>query len=211
MVKKGISNENPPSVSGPRSPVDYLNRAQVQRLTQSFETWKDSAPNSYIRRVRGRYWLVYLYLRFTGARLGEILRIDDSTDIDYRLHQIKVTIEGPSSIKKVLRMIPVPEDLILQVIEYLSEFPGMRGNVFALDQGNFRREFYKRAEEADIPRHLSHPHILRHTRAIEMIEAGVPLTMVQDLLGHSLLSTTTVYLQKTEITSIIILKQKGLL
>ena len=87
----------------------------------------------------------------------------------------------------------------------------MRGKVFALDQGNFRREFYRRAEEADIPRPLSHPHILRHTRAVELLQAGVPLNAVQDLLGHVLTSTTVIYLQRSEVTVRKILQDKGLL
>ncbi|CAD7775508.1 Tyrosine recombinase XerD [Candidatus Methanoperedenaceae archaeon GB37] len=55
--------------------------------------------------------------------------------------------------------------------------------------------FYERAKEADIPKDLAHPHILRHTRAIELLRAGVPVTIVQDLLGHSALTTTAVYLR----------------
>ena len=46
-----------------------------------------------------------------------------------------------------------------------------------------------------IPKELAHPHILRHTRAIELLRAGVPVTVVQDLLGHSALTTTAVYLR----------------
>ena len=87
----------------------------------------------------------------------------------------------------------------------------MKGRVFTLDQGNFRRKFYRRAEEANIPRELSHPHILRHSRAVELLQAGVPLITVQQLLGHTLSSTTAVYLQCPGIAAKKILNEKGLL
>ena len=105
----------------------------------------------------------------------------------------------------------MPLSVTATLSEYLVEFPAMRGKVFALDQGNFRREFYRRAEEAEIPRELSHPHILRHTRAIEMVQAGVPITAVQTILGHTMSSTTVIYLQRSGADLRTILSRMGLL
>lgn len=196
-----------PGISGP---VGYLTVDQLQELTRAFEIWHDSAKSSFIRRVRGRYRLAFLFLRFTGARISEILRLDDMLDVDYGRSEIRIPAAGPGS-RRILRTVPVPAQLISRLQDYVSEFPMMHGRVFVLDQGNFRREFYRRAEEASIPRPLSHPHILRHTRAVEMLAAGVPLTTVQDLLGHVLRSTTALYLQHSEVAARKILKEKGLL
>lgn len=192
-------------------PVEHLDESQMDRLTRAFRVWHDSAPSSYIRRVRGRYWLAFLLLRFSGARLGEILRLDDSTDIDFNHFEVHISGAVPAEARHSSRTIPVPGEVVLGVLGYLDEFPGMRGRVFALDQGNFRREFYRRAGEAEIPRQLSHPHILRHTRAIELLKAGVPLTIVGDILGHVLSSTTAIYLERTEVTISSILRDRGLL
>jgi len=38
-----------------------------------------------------------------------------------------------------------------------------------------------------------HPHILRHSRAMHLLESGVPLPYIRDLLGHAELSTTEIY------------------
>jgi integrase len=188
-----------------------LDRAQLERLTEAFRHWRETAPTPYIRRVRGRYWLAFLFLRHTGARIGEILNINDLVDIDFSEAHVHITILDEETDRLVLRSIPVPAELVRELLRYLDEFPVMRGKVFSLDQGNFRREFYRRAEEALIPRELSHPHILRHTRAIELIEAGVPLSMVRDLLGHALSSTTALYMRRTEVTSTHFLKDRGVL
>jgi integrase len=185
--------------SSSASTVEYLDTLQLERLIEAFRTWNESAQTSYIRRVRGRYWLAFLLLRHTGARIGEILRMDDIKDIDFRLSEIEIVSSTTLLDRHTLRTIPVPSEVLGRILDYLSEFPAMRGRVFALDQGNFRREFYRRAEEAEIPRKFSHPHILRHTRAIELLRAGIPLTIVQSLLGHAFSSSTAIYLERSEI------------
>jgi len=38
-----------------------------------------------------------------------------------------------------------------------------------------------------------HPHVLRHSRAMHLYDAGVPLPYIRDILGHVDLSTTEIY------------------
>ncbi|MCK8600929.1 tyrosine-type recombinase/integrase [Desulfoferrobacter suflitae] len=211
MAKKKTSGTKSAGEGDAASSIQHLSRPQIQKLMDAFRLWNDNAHSQYIRRVRGRYWLAFLLLRFTGARIGEILCVNDSSDIDFARNEVRIIASECSSERKQERVIPVSTEVISRIYHYQSEFPAMRGKVFTLDQGNFRRKFYKRAKEAGIPRELSYPHILRHTRAIELIEAGVPLTMVQQLLGHALSSTTAVYLQRSEVAAKEILKEKGLL
>lgn len=192
-------------------PVAHLNSRQLHRLTEAFRDWRERAATSYTRRVRGRYWLAFLFLRHTGARIGEVLRIDDLLDINCELHEILIHAPASKAPRSMVRSVPVPRTVISEIMSYRDEFPVMRGRVLALDQGNFRREFYRRAAEAEIPRPLSHPHILRHTRAMELVEAGVPLNTVRQLLGHVLSSSTAVYLRHQDVAVRWLLEEKGLL
>jgi integrase/recombinase XerD len=48
------------------------------------------------------------------------------------------------------------------------------------------------ADPALVDAHLS-PHVLRHTRAMHLYDAGVPLPYIRDILGHVDLSTTEIY------------------
>ena len=41
-----------------------------------------------------------------------------------------------------------------------------------------------------------HPHAFRHTHALELMEEGVPLNIIQQHLGHSNIATTSIYLQR---------------
>jgi len=185
-----------------------LTRQQVEELTRVFRDWYDSAPSAYARRVRGRYWIAFLCMRYTGARIGEVLNIDDAADIDFSGEEMAIRFEAR---KRRSRKVPVPRQFMLSLVEYLDEFPAMRGRIFTLDQGNFRREFYRRAEEAEIPRELSHPHILRHTRAMEMVRAGVPLSLIQAMLGHAASTTVLLYLERSTADPKEILEDLGLL
>ena len=52
----------------------------------------------------------------------------------------------------------------------------------------------KAAKKANI-RHF-HPHILRHTYATELVDEGVPLEIIQKLLGHKGIGMTQRYAKK---------------
>jgi len=154
------------------SGIDYLMEDQVNALTMSFQDWFDSSGTEAKRRSRGKYWLTFLALRYTGARLREVQLIDDSTDIDRRNCEFKIKTLKQKSPKKPVRSIPVPAIVTGEIANFLMDFPYLRGKVFSVDQGNFRRVFYERAKAAGIPRDLAHPHILRHTRAPSFSREG---------------------------------------
>jgi len=61
----------------------------------------------------------------------------------------------------------------------------------------FRRALISLAERASIDRRVT-PHMLRHTAATQLIEAGVDIRFVQKLLGHASIATTQIYTQVSD-------------
>lgn len=49
-----------------------------------------------------------------------------------------------------------------------------------------------RGEHPELPKRIS-PHVLRHSKAMHMLQAGMPLTDIRDFLGHEHVDTTEIY------------------
>jgi len=198
--------------------VSHLTEDELQRLTEAFRKYYDEVENipKYARRAakRGRYWIIFLFLRYTGARLSEVLNIDEGRDIDIRNSEVRlITLkrQGKRKKGKVFRIIPISPYVINEYLRFISLHPELKGKIFKLNRSNFYKVFYKLARDAGIPDHLAHPHILRHTRAVELVRAGIPITVVQQLLGHATLNTTAIYLRYSSMEVKAIMKDRGLI
>ena len=195
------------------SAPNFLTDDQINRLSLAFQGWYDQKDISDVkRRIRGRYWLVFLVMRYTGARISEVINVKHE-DIDFRNAEIRlITLKRHNPKKKgSYRIIPVPANITAEIASYIAQYPYMKDKIFNINRSNFYKVFQERCKEAGIPKTLAHPHILRHTRAIELLRAGVPVTIVQDLLGHSALTTTAIYLKMSGQEAKGILRDKGLL
>jgi len=193
--------------------IDYLNEEQLNSLITKFQEFYDRAKGTKTTRIRGRYFLMFLFLRFIGARISEVAGIDDQVDVDYRSGDVTLAVlKRHSPHKKNMRKtVSVPLQAVNELARYLAQYPEMKGKAFTVNRSNFFKLFQKLSLDCGIPKTLAHPHVLRHTRALEMIRAGVPLTIVQQILGHSNLNTTAVYLQFSGQEAKAILKDRGLI
>jgi molybdate transport system regulatory protein len=197
--------------------VYHFTEDELKRLTEAFYSYyeEDEKKGNKKRAMhRAKHLLFFLFLRFTGARIGEIQLIDESRDIDLRLSQVHlVSLKKFSKRKKgkMKRTVPVPESLINEYLRLIKIYPEIEGKVFKIPQSVFFRVFRKICEIANIPKNLAHPHTLRHTRAIELLRAQVPVTIVQQILGHSSLSTTAMYLKFSASEVRMVMKDRGVI
>jgi integrase len=107
--------------------------------------------------VRSRYWLVFLFLRYTGARITEVLSIDETRDIDFKNSTVRLITLKRINKAKQHRVIPIPDRLISEYLRVVKLFPSIEQKAFKLKKNNFLIVFKKLCKKANIPSELAHP------------------------------------------------------
>lgn len=176
----------------PQAEIRSLDEAQVAALELSFRSWMDASRRRADYASRRRLWLIFLLLRSTGARLGEVLGLDPTRDLDLDSERPTAHFgrNGGDG-----REVPLPADVARALREALAD-PTLApdaAKLFDMDQGHVRRKFYERAEAAGLPRELASPSVLRRSRARQLMRQDVPLPVVQRLLGHSSADLTAAF------------------
>src|SRR4030065_2394677 len=65
-----------------------LDTVQMNRLEQSFRSWAKGPLRADVRLSRRRILLIFLLIRYTGAKLREVLALNPFHDIDFKHHLV---------------------------------------------------------------------------------------------------------------------------
>jgi len=178
-----------------------LDPAQLAALESAFRTWTAAARRRADQLSRRRLWLIFLLLRSTGARLGEVLALDAGRDLDLTLSRPVAVFHSAAGPREA----PLPADVADELRAALEDHelleslgPGGVAQMFDMDQGHVRRKFYERAAEAGLPRELASPSVLRRSLARQLMRQSVPLPVVQRLLGQSSADLTAAFSDYTD-------------
>ncbi|MFW5734733.1 MAG: TOBE domain-containing protein [Oceanidesulfovibrio sp.] len=171
--------------------VLWLDRRQLEKLTRAFAAWVAAARDARTKRSRERIFIAYLVLRYTGAKLGEVLALNEREHFDY----IRGVVCLPDSPEP--REIPLPMEVVEQIRDYCAKYGVFEegGALFDLDPGFLRRKFYEQSERSRLPKSHLNPRVLRNSRAIELLQGGMPMRAVQSLLGHGKTDLTSSYVK----------------
>lgn len=155
----------------------------------------------YRNRGKGKYWLrdvavVELFFA-TGARVYEISNIRvDNVNLSSGLVRImgkgnkeRYIQIGAPCVLKLLRKYYRANEAAIQKSGYF--FVNQRGGRFT--EQSIRLMMKKYAGLAGIHRNIT-PHMFRHSFATYLIEEGVDISCVQQILGHSSIRTTQIYI-----------------
>ncbi len=172
----------------------YLNSAQLDLIEQSFREWAEKTPRKDVRLARQRILIIFLLIRYTGARLNEVLALNPFTDIDFSQHLVTFGSEGPE-IKGGPRKVRISTKLSAELKDTFANpyFKTSFKSRFNVDPGFVRRKFYERAQACGFPKNLGGPDVIRKSRAVELMQGNMPLPAVQKMLGHSTLNPATSY------------------
>lgn len=162
-----------------------LDALQLEKLEKSFRAWAEASKRSDVKSSRKRILLIFLLIRYTGARLNEILSLDPLKDIDFESGAVFLC-KGKVGEGTACREVQIPAMPAAGIRKILDDL-GTQGDDFVLkaDPAHVRRKFYERAEDIGIPRESGAPEVIRRSRAVELMQSNVPLPVVQKILGHS--------------------------
>ncbi|MEF2230310.1 MAG: TOBE domain-containing protein [Pseudodesulfovibrio sp.] len=168
----------------------YLDSLQLHRLEQAFRAWTEASPRRDVALSRRRILLIFLLIRYTGAKLNEVLSLNPFEDIDPKGRSVR--LKGADDGGNALRSIQVSEELSRELRRALDdpEFTNSLQNHFSIDPGFVRRKFYERAEECGLDKRMGSPEMLRQARAVELMRGNLPLPAVQRMLGQSTVHQT---------------------
>lgn len=150
----------------------------------------DSEVDGSEAGLRDRALLEMLYA--TGLRVAECCGLD-LDDVDRRQGSVRVMGKGGKE-----RVVPAGDAALQALGAWLAVRGEGRGALFTNPRGGrlstrgVHRIVKSRAQAAGIDRRVT-PHTLRHTFATHMLGEGADLRLIQELLGHSRLSTTQRY------------------
>lgn len=185
-----------------KNPFSYVSLPKKERKLPKFLNYNevieifDTIDISTVLGLRNRVVMELLYA--TGLRVSELVSIKIN-DIDLNNRTIMVNGKGNK-----MRLVYFNDVCRKYLEKYLREIQGFRkteyiiinkdGNVITTRGITLIVE--KVIKNTSIIKNIS-PHVLRHTFATHLLNNGCDLLTVQELLGHSSISTTGIYTHVT--------------
>jgi molybdate transport system regulatory protein len=177
----------------------YLDSVELSRLEESFRAWSRATPRRDVQLSRRRILIVFLLIRYSAAKLNEVLALNPFEDIDFDRHTVIFRNNGLET-DLSSREVQISEKLSREIREALAD-PAFRSSLhhlFEADPGFVRRKFYERAEDCGFAKHRGGPEMIRKSRAVELMQGNMPLPAVQMMLGHSTPNLTSAYVSFSE-------------
>ncbi len=193
LMREGVVEVNPvdgvPTPKMPKKLPIFVRESEMELLLE-----KIPFPDDY----EGKRDKLILELFYgSGMRLSELVALKDR-DFDIKQGLVRVT----GKYKKV-RIIPMYTSLISMVEEYINYRNAIFGkenvlSFFLTKKGDsvYHKLIYRVVNKyltLVTTLHKKSPHVLRHSFATSLLNAGADLNAIKELLGHSNLNATQVY------------------
>jgi site-specific recombinase XerD len=169
--------------------VKTSQKSPVYLTKEDFRTLFSAVKESVLRDI-------YLFAVLSGFRKGEIINLQWS-GVDFEKRQVTITNSESFQTKSgKLRTVPMNDAVFEMLKRRVSESNGCKyvfhRNGFRLDDSYATHRFKDYVVALGLNGEL-HFHSLRHTAASWLVDAGVSLYAVQNILGHASITTTQMY------------------
>jgi integrase/recombinase XerC len=173
---------------GPR----WLDRGEQWRLVREAERSIQAANTAQRRRLAVRDWALLIFLLNTGLRVSEVCALGVN-DVEIFERSGWVWVRKGKGAKA--RKVPLNAEVRRALREWIAVRGDDHGSLFGMSASAIQRRLAEIGRRAGL--RLS-PHMLRHTLAKNLIDAGAGLPEVAAILGHSSLNATRVYVAPSE-------------
>ena len=173
-----------------------LSSLEIKKLLKSPVDDLNSLDSDFRRNICIRNIAIIELLYCLGLRIGELVNINVK-DID--LEEQTILIHGKGRKERILF---ISSDEVMEILKtwlsLRSLFKPSNDSLFVNKYGNsltiysIEDIFYKYRDLSGIDSR-STPHFLRHTFATQLLNNGADLRAVQEILGHSSITTTQIY------------------
>ena len=190
LKKENIVTENIfKNVKNPKIEKNIPNFISRDKLNEIFTSFNDSDLD-----IRNRLVIELLYA--TGLRVGELVNIKIK-DIDFGAQSIKVLGKGSkeryvfynNTTKEVLKKyLVVRKKIQKKANDYLL----LNDKGTPIKEASVRKIIQTTLMKCGIKSKIT-PHTFRHTFATDLLNQGLDLVNVKELLGHASLNTTSIY------------------
>jgi integrase/recombinase XerC len=180
LLRSALGRARVPNVSlGPRRARRLPAAPKAAEVNDLLEALGEEGPLGL--RNRALVELVYS----AGLRSAEAVGLD-LQDVDFEQELVHVRGKGGKE-----RTVPLGEEAAYRLLLYLRDARpdlarGAENAVFLSARG-------RRLDTSTLRRLTPNPHRLRHAFATHLLEGGADLRVIQELLGHSSISTTQIY------------------
>jgi site-specific recombinase XerD len=180
LIRFALGAERVPDVQlSPRRPRRLPQAPKLPELERTLAALEGAEP----LQLRNRALVELVYS--AGLRSQEAVDLD-LADVDFDAETVHVRGKGEKE-----RVVPLGEEAAFRLALYLRD--GRPGLVTGAENALFLSARGRRLDTSTLRRLVPHPHSLRHAFATHLLEGGADLRVIQELLGHSSLSTTQVY------------------
>ena len=152
----------------------------------------DKSTTCYISLARDIAAIELLFC--TGARISEVCNLKKC---DFNWSGLSVKFFGKGSKERVVYI--TNSDVIKILEEYYNTSKNIDCEYFFINRLNnrlseqsLRFSIYKYVKEAGISQHIT-PHMFRHSFATLLLDGDVDIRYIQNILGHSSITTTQIY------------------
>ena len=155
---------------------------------------------------RNKALLAFMYA--SGARAQEVCDIKVK-DVSFSTAKATVILHGKGNKSRRITISEQPSKILLNYLKTVNKYGIANEYVFSSQTRSHMtiacvEEIFKKYISIAKKQHPEcfagkySPHTMRHTTATHMVEAGIPLLVIKNFLGHSSIETTQVYAKVTE-------------